>query len=228
MANLVIVGTQWGDEGKGKIVDLVTERFDVVVRSQGGHNAGHTVELEGNQYILHLIPSGILHETKSCVVGNGVVIDPRALLEELEMLREFDLQGRLFVSNRAHLIMPYHTAVESAEEARLADRKIGTTSRGIGPCYEDKIGRRGIRIGELAYPDLFRSRVEANVEFKNRILNKVYWRSVARCRRNLRFIHGDVRVDPRIRDRHGGVPESANQAGQKVAVRGGAGCLARH
>ena len=174
MANLVIVGTQWGDEGKGKIVDLITERFDVVVRSQGGHNAGHTVNLEGKQYILHLIPSGILHAAKSCVVGNGVVIDPCALLEELEMLGEFDLKGRLFVSNRAHLIMPYHTAVESAEEARLADRRIGTTSRGIGPCYEDKMGRRGIRIGELAYPDLFRSKVEANVEFKNKILSEVY------------------------------------------------------
>ncbi len=174
MANLVIVGTQWGDEGKGKIVDLITERFDVVVRSQGGHNAGHTVRLGGSQYILHLIPSGILHPSKSCVVGNGVVIDPKALLEELEMLQAFDLEGRLFISNRAHLIMPYHTAMESAEEARLADRRIGTTSRGIGPCYEDKMGRRGIRIGELAYPELFKSKVEANVAFKNRILSEVY------------------------------------------------------
>jgi len=174
MANLVVVGTQWGDEGKGKIVDLITERFDVVVRSQGGHNAGHTVKLGDKQYILHLIPSGILHPTKSCVVGNGVVIDPKALLEEVEMLQEFNLEGRFFVSNRAHLIMPYHTAVESAEEARLADRKIGTTSRGIGPCYEDKMGRRGIRIGELAFPGLFKSKVEANVEFKNRILEQVY------------------------------------------------------
>lgn len=174
MANLVIVGIQWGDEGKGKIVDLITERFDVVVRSQGGHNAGHTVKLGGTQYILHLIPSGILHPGKACVIGNGVVIDPKALLEELETLGEFNLQGRLFISNRAHLIMPYHTALESAEEARLAERKIGTTSRGIGPCYEDKIGRRGIRIGELAYPELFKSKVEANVEFKNRVLGKVY------------------------------------------------------
>jgi adenylosuccinate synthase len=174
MANLVIVGTQWGDEGKGKIVDLITERFDVVVRSQGGHNAGHTVRIGGNQYILHLIPSGILHPSKQCVIGNGVVIDPKALLEELEALREFQLEGRLFISNRCHLIMPYHNAVETAEEERLADRKIGTTSRGIGPCYEDKMGRRGIRIGELQYPDLFRTRVEANVEFKNRILRSVY------------------------------------------------------
>jgi len=174
MANLVVVGTQWGDEGKGKIVDLITERFDVVVRSQGGHNAGHTVKLKGKQYILHLIPSGILHSSKSCVVGNGVVIDPKALLEELDMLEQFELEGRLFISNRCHLIMPYHTAMESAEESRLADKRIGTTSRGIGPCYEDKAGRRGIRVGELADPELFKSKVEANVEFKNRILTQVY------------------------------------------------------
>ena len=142
MSNVVIVGTQWGDEGKGKIVDLLTERFDVVVRSQGGHNAGHTVIIKGEQYILHLIPSGILRSGKICVVGNGVVIDPAALIEEIDTLKNFGLKDRLLVSNRCHLIMPYHTAVEAAEENRLADRKIGTTSRGIGPCYEDKASRK--------------------------------------------------------------------------------------
>jgi len=174
MSNVVIVGTQWGDEGKGKIVDLFTEKFDVIARAQGGHNAGHTVLIDGLQYILHLIPSGILHRTKSCVVGNGVIIDPFALLEELEMLKDFDLSGRLHISNRCHLIMPYHTAVESAEEARLAEKKIGTTSRGIGPCYEDKIGRRGIRLADLQIPAIFREKVAANVEFKNRVLVGVY------------------------------------------------------
>ena len=174
MSNVVIVGTQWGDEGKGKIVDLFTERFDVIARAQGGHNAGHTVMIEGNQYILHLIPSGILHRNKSCVIGNGVIIDPFALLEELKMLKEFDLAGRLHISNRCHLIMPYHTAVESAEESRLADKKIGTTSRGIGPCYEDKIGRRGIRLADLQTPDIFREKVAANVAFKNQVLSAVY------------------------------------------------------
>jgi len=175
MANVVIVGSQWGDEGKGKIVDLITERFDIVARYQGGHNAGHTVGIEGKKYVLHLIPSGILHADKICVIGNGVVIDPVALIEELEMLKAagIEVEGRLFISNRAHLIMPYHRAVEAAEEGRLKE-KIGTTSRGIGPCYEDKMARRGVRVGDLLYPELFREKVRANTEFKNRALCALY------------------------------------------------------
>jgi adenylosuccinate synthase len=174
MANVIVVGAQWGDEGKGKIVDLITERFHIVARYQGGHNAGHTVIIEDHKYILHLIPSGILHPDKVCVIGNGVVIDPFALDEELRMLQGFEVQGRLFISNRAHLIMPYHGALDRAEEDRLATDRIGTTSRGIGPCYEDKMGRRGIRMGDLLYPDLFRAKVRASVEFKNRVLSSVY------------------------------------------------------
>ena len=176
MPNVVIVGTQWGDEGKGKIVDLVTERFNIVVRYQGGHNAGHTVSIRNQKYILHLIPSGILHSDKVCVIGNGVVVEPFALQEELEMLDGFgvSVQGRLFLSNRAHLIMPYHRAVEQADENHRGEQKIGTTSRGIGPCYEDKMGRRGIRVGDLLYPDLFRKKVLANVELKNSILEQIY------------------------------------------------------
>lgn len=174
MSNVVVVGTQWGDEGKGKIVDLITDRFDIVARYQGGHNAGHTVIIGGRKYVLHLIPSGILHPGKTCVIGNGVVVDPFALQEELKMLQELDVEGRLFISNRAHLIMPYHRALEAAEEERLGGERIGTTSRGIGPCYEDKMGRRGIRVGDLQYPALFREKVEANVEFKNRLLTRVY------------------------------------------------------
>jgi adenylosuccinate synthase len=175
MPNIVIVGSQWGDEGKGKIVDLITDRFDIVARYQGGHNAGHTVAIEGNKYVLHLIPSGILRPEKACVIGNGVVIDPEAFIQEVETLRKlgFSVDGRLFVSNRAHLIMPYHRAVERAEENRLSE-KIGTTSRGIGPCYEDKMGRRGIRVGDLVYPELFREKVRANVEFKSRLLCSIY------------------------------------------------------
>ena len=156
MANVVIVGTQWGDEGKGKIVDLTTRHFDVVARYQGGHNAGHTVSVAGAKYVLHLIPSGILHPDKVCVIGNGVVVDPVALEEELLALGEFSLEGRLHVSNRAHLIMPYHRLLEGAEESRLGKARIGTTSRGIGPCYEDKMARRGIRVGDLLSPRLFR------------------------------------------------------------------------
>ncbi len=175
MSNIVIVGSQWGDEGKGKIVDLITERFDVVARYQGGHNAGHTVGIEGRKYVLHLIPSGILRPGKICVIGNGVVLDPAAFVDEVGTLRSagIDVTGRLFVSNRAHLIMPYHRAIEKAEEAALKE-KIGTTSRGIGPCYEDKMGRRGIRVADLLYPDLFREKVRANLEIKNRILCSVY------------------------------------------------------
>lgn len=174
MANVVIVGTQWGDEGKGKIVDLITGKFDVVARYQGGHNAGHTVSINDDKYVLHLIPSGILHRDTVCVIGNGVVVDPFALLEEMEALQSFGLEGRFFVSNRSHLIMPYHQALESGEEARLDEEKIGTTSRGIGPCYEDKMGRRGIRAGDLSDPVLFRAKVEANVDLKNRILEAIY------------------------------------------------------
>jgi adenylosuccinate synthase len=174
MANVIVVGAQWGDEGKGKIVDLITERFNIVARYQGGHNAGHTVIIEDRKYILHLIPSGILHPDKVCVIGNGVVVDPFALDQELQALAMFGVAGRLFISNRAHLIMPYHGALDRAEEDRLATDRIGTTSRGIGPCYEDKMGRRGIRVGDLLNPEIFRSKVRANVEFKNRVLSSVY------------------------------------------------------
>lgn len=176
MSNVVVVGTQWGDEGKGKIVDLVTERFNIVARYQGGHNAGHTVTLQGQKYVLHLIPSGILHADKVCVIGNGVVVDPFALDEEMRMLEGFaiSVQGRLFLSNRAHLIMPYHRALEAAEEDQRGEEKIGTTSRGIGPCYEDKMARRGIRVGDLLYPELFRRKLEVNVALKNRLLERIY------------------------------------------------------
>ena len=174
MSNVVVVGTQWGDEGKGKIVDLITDRFDIVVRYQGGHNAGHTVVIDDQKYVLHLIPSGILRPDKICVIGNGVVVDPAALCEELQVLADLEMEGRLFISNRAHLIMPYHRAVEEVEEESRAEDKIGTTSRGIGPCYEDKIGRRGIRLGDFFYPDLLEEKIQSNVNFKNLILTRVY------------------------------------------------------
>ncbi len=176
MSNAIVVGTQWGDEGKGKIVDLITERFDVVARYQGGHNAGHTVVVGDRKRVLHLIPSGILHPGKVCVIGNGVVIDPFALLKEVEALEEegLELEGRLFVSNRAHLIMPYHMAIEAAEEQRLGEARIGTTSRGIGPCYEDKMARRGIRVGDLRDLDAFRDRLQSNLKLKNKILTRIY------------------------------------------------------
>ncbi|MBI3941291.1 MAG: adenylosuccinate synthase [Acidobacteria bacterium] len=178
MSNIVIVGTQWGDEGKGKIVDLFSEKFDVVARYQGGHNAGHTVTVGGKRYVLHLIPSGILHPGKVCVIGNGVVVDPMALLEEIETLQNLGIsaEGRLFVSDRAHMIMPYHRAMEAGEETARADRAIGTTSRGIGPCYEDKMGRRGIRMGDFFSDERFAAKIRENVRLKNSVLQEVYGR----------------------------------------------------
>src|SRR4030042_2075810 len=144
MANVVVLGTQWGDEGKGKIVDLLALSFDVIARYQGGHNAGHTVYVDGRKFVLHLIPSGILHPGVTCIIGNGVVIDPKALFNEIDERGRsgIDVDGRLLISEKAHLILPYHRELDVLSEARRGERKIGTTSRGIGPADEDKIGRR--------------------------------------------------------------------------------------
>jgi adenylosuccinate synthase len=168
MANLVVVGAQWGDEGKGKIVDLLTAHFDIVARYQGGHNAGHTVIINGHKYILHLIPSGILHPQKQCAIGNGVVIDPVALKKEIEDLAAggIDCTGRLYVSTRAHVILEYHRLVEQGDEERRGKDKIGTTNRGIGPAYEDKIGRRGLRICDLLDAEKLRRHLEESIRIK--------------------------------------------------------------
>ena len=169
MANVVIVGTQWGDEGKGKIVDLLAEHADVVVRFQGGNNAGHTMVVDGEQLITHLIPSGILQQ-KVCVIGNGVVVDPAVLLEELDHLasRNVDISpDMLKISEKAHLIMPYHKQIDHAREQLKGDKKIGTTGRGIGPAYEDKATRQGIRIIDLLDPEEFRKKVNTILDEKN-------------------------------------------------------------
>ncbi len=170
--NLAILGAQWGDEGKGKIVDLLTAHFSIVARYQGGHNAGHTVYVNGRKFVLRLIPSGILHPGVICVIGNGVVVDPKALLAEVDELvaAGIDVDGRIVVSDKAHLILPYHRDLDLLSEARRGERKIGTTSRGIGPAYEDKIARRGIRAGDLADPDVLEQNIRANVEARNRLV----------------------------------------------------------
>lgn len=157
MSNVIILGAQWGDEGKGKVVDLFSERFDIVVRYQGGHNAGHTVRIGDQKFVLKLIPSGILRPGKTSVIGNGLVVDPAALLNEIEMLEAAGLpvDGHLFISNRAQVLLPTHRLMEKLAEARPGRVSIGTTSRGIGPCYEDKIGRRGIRMGDLVDREIF-------------------------------------------------------------------------
>ena len=183
--NLAVLGAQWGDEGKGKIVDLLSPAFAVVARSQGGHNAGHTVIVGGDEFILHLIPSGILHPGVTCVIGNGVVVDPAALFAEIDQLhaRGLDTTGRLLVSSRAHVILPYHRDIEAAAESRLGAQRIGTTSRGIGPSYEHKAGRFGIRIGDLADGrpgGRLAALIEANVGERNRTVAGpvLEWRSV--------------------------------------------------
>jgi len=176
MFNVVIVGTQWGDEGKGKIVDIYAERADLVVRYQGGHNAGHTVVIGDDKFILHLIPSGILHKGKKCFIGNGVVISPEALVREMDNLRDkgIDTAGRLFVSLQAHVIMPYHVTLDLAREERKGARAIGTTGRGIGPAYEDKVARSGIRICDLLNPDVFREKLNNALDYKNFILTRYF------------------------------------------------------
>jgi adenylosuccinate synthase len=165
MSAVVIVGAQWGDEGKGKIVDVLTERADVVARYQGGHNAGHTVVINSEKFILHLIPSGILHGDKLSVIGNGVVIEPSSLIDEISELKKrgIRIEKNLLISKSAHLIMPYHVALESEHEKAKGSRKIGTTGRGIGPTYEDKMARTGIRVVDLYYPEMFHEKLEANL-----------------------------------------------------------------
>lgn len=169
MSNLLVLGTQWGDEGKGKIVDLLTPSFDIVARYQGGHNAGHTVYLEGQKIVLHLIPSGILHPGKLCVIGNGVTIHPKAFLSEIEELKRLGTQidDNIVISKNAHLIFPYHSMVEKISEERRGEKKIGTTCRGIGPSYEDKAGRRGIRAADLFNLSVIREKIFENIEEKN-------------------------------------------------------------
>ncbi|HBJ86419.1 MAG TPA: adenylosuccinate synthase, partial [Verrucomicrobiales bacterium] len=162
MSNTIIVGAQWGDEGKGKIVDYLTENTDVVVRAAGGNNAGHTVISNGTKYILHLIPSGILWKDKVCVIGNGVVMDPIGLLEEMAKLRGQGVNitpENLLISETAHLVLPYHKGLDKAREAKRGDKKIGTTGRGIGPAYEDKIARRALRVQDLRYPERFAAKL---------------------------------------------------------------------
>ncbi|AXI84108.1 adenylosuccinate synthase [Xylella taiwanensis] len=174
--SVVVLGAQWGDEGKGKIVDLLTEEIGAVVRFQGGHNAGHTLVINGKKTVLHLIPSGILREGVLCLIGNGVVISPAALREEIEGLEETGLEvcSRLKISPAAPLIMEYHIALDQAREKAAGGRAIGTTGRGIGPAYEDKIGRRGIRVADLHYPDQLEQKLRAALDYHNFVLTKYF------------------------------------------------------
>jgi len=221
--NLAVLGAQWGDEGKGKIVDLLTPRFDIVARYQGGHNAGHTVYVNGTKFVLRLIPSGILHPDVVCVIGNGVVVDPQALFSELDELTRngINVRNRLFVSDKAHLILPYHRDLDLLSEARRGERKIGTTSRGIGPAYEDKIGRRGIRAGDLADPRGLEQNVRANVEARNRLVQDSHmeWQPVLQ-----QLLESGARLLPIVRDISLMLAE-AMRAGQSILFEGAQGTL---
>ncbi|WHX75368.1 adenylosuccinate synthase [Bacillus safensis] len=175
MSSVVVVGTQWGDEGKGKITDFLSENAEVIARYQGGNNAGHTIKFDGVTYKLHLIPSGIFYKEKTCVIGNGMVVDPKALVTELAYLHERNVStDNLRISNRAHVILPYHLKLDEVEEERKGVNKIGTTKKGIGPAYMDKAARVGIRVADLLDREVFEEKLARNLEEKNRLLEKMY------------------------------------------------------
>jgi adenylosuccinate synthase len=221
--NIAVLGAQWGDEGKGKIVDLLTPHFSIVARYQGGHNAGHTVYVNGAKFILRLIPSGILHAGVTCVIGNGVVIDPQALFTEIDELIKhgIDVDSRIVVSDKAHLILPYHRDLDLLSEARRGERKIGTTSRGIGPAYEDKIARRGIRVCDLADPKGLEENVRDNVTARNRLVqdSTMDWKPVL-----AQLLKHADRLRPMIRDVSVLLNE-ATRAGRSILFEGAQGTL---
>ena len=225
MSVTVLVGSQWGDEGKGKIVDILSEKFDFVARYQGGANAGHTVEIGEKQYILHLIPSGILRDDVKCVIGNGVVIDPQALLDEIKILEDngIKVEGRLFISHNAHLIMPYHKLFDSISES--GKNKIGTTGRGIGPCYIDKFDRKGIRIVDLLNRDVLEKKLRQNVDEKNILLKKLYGDKGFDIEEIIKeYISFDEAIDSYVTD----VPLMLNNAikeGKNILLEGAQGTL---
>ncbi|MCH7826894.1 MAG: adenylosuccinate synthase [Bacteroidetes bacterium] len=221
----VLVGSQWGDEGKGKIVDILSENFDIVARYQGGANAGHTVIIGDDEYILHLIPSGILREDVTCVIGNGVVIDPEALLKEIRFLEKnnINVEGRLLISHNAHLIMPYHKLLDNISEESTT--KIGTTGRGIGPCYIDKYARKGIRIVDLLDKKILEEKIRRNLKEKNIIIKKVYEREELDVDEIVKqYMEFDEIIDKYIKD----VPMFLNKAisdGKSVLLEGAQGAL---
>jgi adenylosuccinate synthase len=221
--NIAVLGAQWGDEGKGKIVDLLTRHFSIVARYQGGHNAGHTVYAGGRKFVLRLLPSGILHDGITCVIGNGLVVDPQALFGEID---ELDRAGiavgdRLVISDKAHLILPYHRELDLLSEARRGERRIGTTSRGIGPAYEDKIARRGVRVGDLADRPTLDEAVQHNVAARNRLIadSTMDWRQVIDD-----LLRAWDRMAPWVRDVSLLLAE-ARRAGQSIMFEGAQGTL---
>lgn len=225
MSVSIIVGAQWGDEGKGKIVDMLSEEADIVARYQGGANAGHTIVFDGKKYVLHLIPSGILHPTTVCVIGNGVVIDPVALMEEIQMLESMGIsvEGRLHISHKAHLIMPYHKLMDAAREKQAGS--IGTTGRGIGPAYYDKALRTGIRIVDLLDRETLREKIRHNLEEKNQLLQALYGAEPINVDAMIdEYVAFDTQIDPYITDTTL-LLNSALKEGKRVLAEGAQGAL---
>ena len=225
MSVTVLVGSQWGDEGKGKVVDILSERYDIVVRYQGGANAGHTIKIKDKQFIFHLIPSGILHENVTCVIGNGVVVDPRALLDEIELLQQngYDIEGRLLISQNAHLIMPYHKLLDSISES--GENKIGTTGRGIGPCYIDKYARKGIKIIDLLDKDELAKKIRQNLKEKNNLLKNIYHREELDVEKIIEeYSAFDKAIDPYVADVPNFLNRSINE-GKSILMEGAQGAL---
>ncbi|MDQ7092491.1 adenylosuccinate synthase [Desulfosporosinus sp. PR] len=226
MAAVVLIGSQWGDEGKGKITDFLAEKADMVVRYQGGNNAGHTVVANGEEFKLHLIPSGILYQDKTCVIGNGVVIDPKVLLEELSYLEERKIKtGKLLISSNAQVIMPYHLVLDGLEEEARGDKKIGTTKRGIGPAYMDKASRVGIRIIDLLDKEEFAEKLGRNLEEKNNLIVKIYGKEALKFEDIFDTYLGYAeQLRPMVADSSLAIDECI-QAGEKVLFEGAQGTL---
>ena len=228
MANsVVVIGTQWGDEGKGKIVDLLTDQAKAVVRFQGGHNAGHTLVIDGKKTVLHLIPSGVLREGVQCLIGNGVVLSPEALLKEIKELEATGVpaRDRITISESCPLILPYHIALDQARELARGNKAIGTTGRGIGPCYEDKVARRGIRLGELMDADLFAKRLREVLDYHNFTLEHYFKVEPVDYQKTL---DEALQHAEEIRDMVGDIPGTLHQLreqGARIMFEGAQGAL---
>ncbi|MFB6259157.1 MAG: adenylosuccinate synthetase, partial [Thiohalorhabdaceae bacterium] len=223
--NVLIVGTQWGDEGKGKIVDLLTESADVVVRFQGGHNAGHTLVIGGETTVLHLIPSGILHPGVECLIGNGVVLEPEAFLDEVGQLEAagHDVRGRLFVSSACPLILPHHHLLDEAREAARGSQKIGTTGRGIGPAYEDKVARRAIRVADLYHREVLAAKLGEALDYHNFVLGQFFGSETVDFQATLDRLRGLAeRLRPFVADTVGRL-EAHRRAGRRILFEGAQG-----